>query len=77
MMRKALVLAMTLMAAAPSFAQAQTGSADQQDACRPDVRRFCYKVRPEQGDGAFLDCLRQNREKLSPKCRQVLESFGF
>lgn len=76
-MNKSLFLAVALALASPAAALAESGNPDQQDACRPDVRKFCYKIRPEEGDGAYLACLQQNRAKLSVKCRQVLEGFGL
>jgi hypothetical protein len=55
-----------------SAAMAETGTPEQQAACRPDVRRFCNKVPERAGDQAFQDCLQANRDKLSPKCQRVL-----
>jgi len=59
-----------------SVAMAQQGSTEEQTACRPDVRRFCYKLKPGDATGAFLQCLQDHRAKLSPRCRAVLESHG-
>lgn len=59
-----------------SAAMAQSAGQDDQDACRADVRRFCYKIDPSEGDGAFLRCLQEHRAKLHPRCRAVLESHG-
>ena len=55
-----------------SMAIADTGTREQQAACRPDVRRFCSKLGPGAGDQAFEDCLQMNRDKLSAKCQRVL-----
>jgi hypothetical protein len=49
------------------------GTAEEQAACRPDVRRLCRSV---QAGGDYLGCLKQNREKLSRACRGVLEKHG-
>jgi len=68
------LLPLLVCVAAPAFAA--SGTPEQQDACRPDVRRFCHKIRPDAGDGAFLICLQTNRARLSAKCRDVLESHG-
>jgi hypothetical protein len=70
----------SLMAAAligvSSIATAQTGTPEEQAACRPDVRRFCYKIRESDGSNAYLQCLQQHRERLSLRCRAVLERHG-
>ncbi len=68
------LLPLLVSVASPAFAA--SGTPDQQDACRPDVRRFCHQVRPDAGDSAFLTCLQANRARLSMKCRNVLESHG-
>ena len=68
------VLSAFLMGAS-SAAFAQSGSSDQQSACRPDVRRFCYKLK-DADDNAFLKCLQEHRAKLSVPCRTMLESHG-
>jgi hypothetical protein len=59
-----------------STALAQTGSPDEQEACRPDVRKFCHKIKMADGNAAFLECLKANRDKLSKPCRAALESNG-
>jgi Cysteine rich repeat len=59
-----------------SGATAQSGSPEEQAACRPDVRRFCYKIKENEGSNAFLQCLQEHRARLSPRCRAVLESHG-
>jgi hypothetical protein len=69
-----ILLPMLLVAASPAFAG---GTPEQQDACRPDVRRFCHQVQADSGDNAFLACLQANRAQLSVKCRTVLESHGM
>ena len=74
-MKKRFLLALVLSIGASTVAQAG-GTAEQQSACRPDTRRFCHQIPADGGDNAFLTCLQAHREKLSPKCRQVLESNG-
>lgn len=59
-----------------TIAIAQSGTPDEQAACRPDVRRFCYKVKEAEGPSAFLQCLQEHRAKLSAACRAVLEGHG-
>jgi hypothetical protein len=59
-----------------SSAMAQQGTPEEQAACRPDVRRFCYRINPSQGSTAYLSCLQEHRVKLSTRCRAVLERHG-
>jgi len=74
-MKKRFFLALVLSIGASTAGQAG-GTAEQQSACRGDTRRFCHNIPADGGDNAFLTCLQAHREKLSPKCRQVLESNG-
>jgi hypothetical protein len=69
-----LLLPLLIGAAAP--AMAASGTPDQQDACRPDVRRFCHQIHVDAGDDVFLACLQAHRAQLSVKCRTMLESHG-
>jgi hypothetical protein len=55
---------------------AQSGSPEQQEACRPDVRKFCHKIKEADGDSAFVECLKANRARLSKPCRTMLEGNG-
>jgi hypothetical protein len=75
-MKKRLVLASALLLGGVSLGHAASGTNEQQDACRPDVRRFCHQIPADAGDNIFLSCLQDHRAKLSAKCRQVLESNG-
>ena len=52
------------------------GSAKEQAACRPDVRRYCSSIKPGSDSGTFLHCLQANRAKLSKACLGVLTSHG-
>jgi hypothetical protein len=72
--RAILISAAILGVSAMAFAQ--SGSPEQQAACRPDVRKFCHKIKEADGDSAFVECLKANRAKLSKACRTVLESNG-
>jgi hypothetical protein len=78
MIGKALVTAILLAASTAAFAQQgnSMGTPQEQSACRPDTRRFCTHVKPDQGPFAYLACLQQNRQKLTAGCRLVLESHG-
>jgi len=73
-MKIGLFLLLLLSVASP--ASAASGTSEQQEACRPDVRRFCHQIHPDAGDNAFLACLQANRARLSSKCRGLLESHG-
>jgi hypothetical protein len=54
----------------------QMGTPEQRAACRPDVRRHCHHVKPDEGAWGYLACLKVNRERLSKPCRTVLETNG-
>jgi len=58
-------------AGASSIVLAQ-GTLEEQAACRPDVRKYCYKIPQNAGNAAFQACLESNRNILSEKCKQVL-----
>ncbi|WP_296708710.1 cysteine rich repeat-containing protein [Rhodoblastus sp.] len=71
------VVAFSIALFSLSGASALAGGTQEQDAaCRPDVRKYCHKIPPDAGDGAFLSCLQANRAKLSKPCREMLESNG-
>ena len=72
---RALLVSAALIGAS-SIAMAQSGTPEEQAACRPDVRRFCYKVQESDGSNAYLECLQQHRARLTSRCRAVLESHG-
>jgi hypothetical protein len=70
-MRALSVLAL-LAAMSPAAAWAQnSGSKEEQAACRADVRRFCGKV-SAGGEQKYRDCLQAHFSQLSQKCQQVL-----
>jgi len=54
----------------PTCALAQ-GTPQQRAACRPDVVKFC-KGKGED-PGVLLTCLEDNKDKISDKCRKVIE----
>jgi hypothetical protein len=56
-------------------ALAHSGTDQEEKACARDVQRFCRKL-VHQGDFTILACLKENRPKLSPACRDVLVSHG-
>lgn len=70
------VLVLTaVLTGASSAALAQSGTPQEEAACRPDVRKFCHAV-AGSGNGPVLACLQEHREKLRKACREVLESHG-
>jgi len=64
-----------VLTAASSAAIAQSGTPQEQAACRPDVRRFCHTL-VGSGNGPVLACLQEHRKKLHRACREVLDSHG-
>jgi hypothetical protein len=68
LLRVTTALALTLSA---SLALAQ-GTPQQRAACRPDVVKFC-KGKGED-PGVLLTCLEDNKDKISEKCRKVIEA---
>jgi hypothetical protein len=56
-------------------ALAHSGTDQEQQACTRDVQRFCRKLM-DQGDFTILGCLKENRQKLSVACRDVLVRHG-
>lgn len=60
---------MAFLLAAPEAAFAQ-GTPQQRAACRPDVAKFC-KGKGED-PGVLLQCLEDNKDKISEKCRKVI-----
>ena len=66
--RLSLIAVLALMPLSAVFAQ---GTPQQRAACRPDVVKFCKG----KGDdpGVLLSCLEENKDKISEKCRKVIE----
>jgi hypothetical protein len=65
------VVALAFASVSP-IATAQMGTPEEQAACRPDVRKFCYKIPRSAGIKAFQNCLVSHQNRLSPKCKSVL-----
>jgi hypothetical protein len=77
MIRKAILLAILVAACSPVFAAGLLqGTPQEQAACRPDVRKFCYAIAPGSNAGDFLACLQAHRSRLAAACRALLESHG-
>ncbi|HWP14848.1 MAG TPA: cysteine rich repeat-containing protein [Xanthobacteraceae bacterium] len=62
--------ALIALSIVPTLALAQ-GTPQQRAACRPDVVKFC-KGKGED-PGVLLGCLEDNKDKISEKCRKVIE----
>lgn len=71
-----LFLLTTLLTGCSWGAWAQSGTHDEQDACRPDVRKFCGDLAKGADETAYLACLESHRNALSPKCLAVLVDHG-
>lgn len=85
----AAIAAATVLLAAPvpAFAQThgksttgastETGTSEENAACRRDTRRLCRHIKADEGNDAFLLCLQDHRASLSKKCKEALESHGL
>jgi hypothetical protein len=73
--RMILVSALILGVSQAAFA-ATSGTAEQEAACRPDVRKFCHHLKEADGDDAYLGCLELNRDSLSKPCSDMLKNYG-
>ncbi|GJD61174.1 hypothetical protein [Methylobacterium frigidaeris] len=61
------LITLTLCGASPAFAE---GTSAQRAACTPDVWRLCAGEIPNVS--GITACLRREKPKLSPACRQVM-----
>jgi hypothetical protein len=75
MRRFLLALALSSLAFSTAAIAEHGGTTEEQKACTRDVQRHCRSV-IDQGDLTILACLKQNREKLSASCADVLKSHG-
>jgi hypothetical protein len=66
---KSLVVAASLLGAGGAWAQ--SGTPQEQAACRSDVRKFCAQVTGSDNQ-KYQDCLQSHVKELSQKCQQVL-----
>jgi hypothetical protein len=55
-----------------SAADAESGTKEEQAACRPDVRKFCSSLPKGSGEQEYRNCLQFNFAGLSPKCQAVI-----
>ena len=70
-----LSLSITGGATAQQQPQQHSGTPEEQKACAHDVQKFCRTVMNES-DLTVLNCLQQNRPKLTKGCDQVLVNHG-
>ena len=68
---KAILTALALLCAGASAQAANSGSKQEQAACRSDVRKFCGHV-GRGDDTKYKECLQTHISELSQKCQQVL-----
>jgi len=77
-MRKTFFVAALLSLSVATVAMAQQqhgGTAEEQKACAHDVQKFCRALMNES-DLTILNCLQQNRPKLTKSCDKVLTDHG-
>jgi hypothetical protein len=67
----ALAAALISATALPVLAQG-ADVAEGEAACRADYKKLCEGVRP--GGGRIIACLKKQGDKLSPNCKQFLDS---
>ena len=61
--------ALILLGSAPAITQEQ-GTADERQACEPDVNRLCSEFIPDRDK--IIVCLNQKVRQLNPACRNVI-----
>jgi hypothetical protein len=71
-----LIFGVSTMAQAETASSEQMGTKEQREACAPDVRKFCHKVKEADGPDAYLQCLELNRSALSARCVGMLQNYG-
>lgn len=64
------VLIAAFLCAGAETGFAHSGTADEQQACTPDVFRLCSAQIPSET--RIVACLNRNMAKLSPACRSVM-----
>lgn len=66
-----LIVALALSTANVAAQQGgHSGTKDQQEACTPDVYKFCEAAIPDEE--RIVACLKANIKLLSPQCRKVI-----
>jgi hypothetical protein len=74
-LRTTFVIILLTVSAAAS-AEILQGTPQEQSACRPDVRKFCARIKTNAGNKAFLSCLVEHRKSLSEACLTVLRNHN-
>ena len=74
---RAFLILVLVGAASNAWAQSkpkvsEMGTPEQRAACGPDVRRFCKAVDPDDGQFAYLACLKANQAKLRTVCVEII-----
>lgn len=73
-MRVVHMFAVGLAAVMGSVASASAQSGPVATACKDDIPKYC--AGKEHGQGEVRACLEANKEKVSPACKEALETTG-
>jgi hypothetical protein len=66
-----LIVALTFSTASVTAQEGgHKGTKDEQEACTPDVYKFCEAAIPDED--RIVACLKANLKVLSPQCRKVI-----
>jgi Cysteine rich repeat len=71
----AALLSLSVTAGAMAQQQQHGGTPEEQKACAHDVQKYCRTVMNDS-DLVVLNCLQQNRPKLTKACDKVLTDHG-
>ena len=71
----AALLSLSFSGAAIADQSQHSGTPEEQKACAHDVQKFC-RAMMDQADLVILNCLQQNRPKLTKSCDKVLTEHG-
>ena len=70
-MRTLVLIALLAIVAVAPAARAESGTKEEQAACRPDIRKLCGHIGKGE-EQKYRDCLQTHFSELSQKCQQVL-----
>ena len=71
----AALLSLSVSGGAIAAQQEHSGTPEEQKACAHDVQKYCRSMM-DQPDLIVLNCLQQNRPKLTKACDKVLVDHG-
>ncbi len=71
----AALLSLSVSGGAIAQQQSHSGTPEEQKACAHDVQKYCRAIM-DQADLVVLNCLQQNRAKLTKACDKVLTDHG-